>query len=357
VFSGREAIVEDLMHRLYFVVRALCDYFPPQDVWVAGGMPMHMLRLGLAFSAGVALVSGLAAPGLAQSSPPPPTFSLAADPGAVARGSVEASPTTGALTRAIPIEVPPFHGVEPRLALRYSSLSGNGFVGVGWAVSGFSVIERTRNGRGTPRFAATDVYVLDGQELLPCAQVPASPGCQAGGTHATKQESYARVRFDSGTSTWTIWSRNGVRTELTPVFQVPGGTWRWGQSRVIDTHGNSATYTWECAGGDCYPRSVTYGPFVVTLHRQPGQRPDPLSFATGGLSGLGRTLYRLGAVTVERGGPMIRAYRLTYVTSAATSRSLLREVQQLGTDAQVSDGVLTGALWLPPQTFRYEGQE
>jgi hypothetical protein len=297
----------------------------------------------------------------ASAQTPPPTFSLSADAPAAARGSVELSPTTGALVRAVPIEVPPFHGIEPRLALSYSSRSGNGFVGVGWALAGFSVIERTRNGRGTPRFTATDVYVLDGQELLPCAQASASPGCLAGGTHATKQESYARIALDSATSTWTIWSRNGVRTELTPVFQVSGNTWRWGQSRVIDTHGNTVTYAWECVGGssgDCYPKSVTYGPFAVTLYRETQQRPDVLSFATGGLSGLGKTRYRLGSVAVTRVGAVIRAYGLTYATSETTSRSLLQQVQAFGTDATVSqDGVVTGTSWVPPQTFSYQGGE
>ena len=238
-----------------------------------------------AFTLAAALVAGLGPvpQSRGQSSPPPATFSVAADPAAAAtRGSVELSPTTGSLVRAVPIEVPAFHGIEPRLALTYSSQAGNGFVGVGWAVSGFSVIERTRNGRGTPRFTSTDVYVLDGQELLPCAQAPTSPGCLAGGSHATKQETYAKITLAS--NTWTVRSRNGVRTELEPVYQVAGGTWRWGQKRVVDAHDNTVTYTWECVGGDCYPESVTYGPFVVTLYREATQRPDVLSFATGGLA-------------------------------------------------------------------------
>jgi hypothetical protein len=80
--------------------------------------------------AALVLSPDLAAPTHGQTSPPP-TFSVSADAPATPRGSVEISPTTGALVRAIPIEVPAFHGIEPRLALSYSSLSGNGFAGVG----------------------------------------------------------------------------------------------------------------------------------------------------------------------------------------------------------------------------------
>jgi hypothetical protein len=283
-----------------------------------------------------------------------PSFAVAPDAApAAAKGGPGVEPSTGSYTRMIPIEVPAFHGIEPRLALAYSSQAGNGFVGVGWRLAGFSVVERTRNGRGTPRFTPADVYVLDGQELLPCSSVPHSPGCAAGGTHATKQESYARVQFD-GTK-WTVWTRNGVRTELAPVLQASGGTLRWGQSRTVDEGhpNNTVTYAWQCANGDCYPASVSFGPFEVTLLRE--IRPDVLSFATGGPSGIGQTRYRLASVVVSRGGTKIRAYRLGYVPSAVTTRSLLREVQQYGTDVVLAGSTVTGGTALPSQVFRYQG--
>jgi hypothetical protein len=270
-----------------------------------------------------------------------PSFTRAPDAAPSARGGPGLEPTTGSFTRAIPIEVPVFHGIEPRLALVYSSAAGNGFVGVGWRLAGWSVVERTRNGRGTPRFDGSDVFVLDGQELLPCA----------GGTHATKQESYTRIRFDG--TRWTVWARNGVRTELEPLYQASGGTLRWGQGRTIDTHDNVATYGWECEEGDCYPASARFGPWVVRLLRE--ARPDVLTFATGGPSGIGRTRYRLATIVVSREEARIRAYRLGYVASEVTSRSLLREVQQYGTDVQVSGSVVTGGTALPAQVFAYQG--
>jgi hypothetical protein len=125
----------------------------------------------------------------------------------------------------------------------------------------------------------------------------------------------------------------------------------------VDAHANTVSYGWSCVGGDCYPQSVSYGPFVVTLQREASPRPDVLSFATGGPNGLGWTRYRLGAVVVSRGTAAIRAYRLGYVQSARTGRSLLREIQQFGTDVQVAGGVVTGATSLPPLVFRYQGEK
>ena len=50
--------------------------------------------------------------------------------------------STGSYSHAIPIEVPAFHGLAPRLAVTYSSGGGNGLVGVGWNLTGFSTIVR-----------------------------------------------------------------------------------------------------------------------------------------------------------------------------------------------------------------------
>jgi len=302
-----------------------------------------------------------AAPALAaaQAGSPPPSLTVT-DASRAARGGSQLDTIGGAFVRSIPIEVPAFHGIEPLLTLAYSSQAGNGFVGVGWRVSGFGVVERTRTGRGTPRFNSADVFVLDGLELIPCAAAPESPGCAAGGTHATKQESYARIRFDASANTWTIWAKSGVRSVLEPVLETTRGTLRWGQARVIDTSGNVVSYAWECREGECYPARISYGPYEVRLNRDPAPRSDVVTYATGGASGVARMRYRLGSIVVARGTAVIRAYRLGYGTSAETGRSLLREVQLFGHDVEIDgDGqIIAGSgTSLPAQTFRYQGTE
>src|SRR5688572_21272228 len=145
---------------------------------------------------------------------------------------VRTDPFHGALQTSIPIEVPAFHGIEPRLALAYSSTGGNGFVGVGWDLAGVGVIERTSPGRGAPRYDISDVFALDGQELLACTAGSTSPSCTtcpAGyACYSTRVESYQRIGFAASTNQWTVWRKDGVRTVYSPVYGVAAGIFRWG---------------------------------------------------------------------------------------------------------------------------------
>jgi hypothetical protein len=89
--------------------------------------------------------------------------------------------STGGLEYSVPIDVPAFRGLEPKLSLNYNSgrkttVSGTyqGWLGYGWGLDGVSVIERMRPKMGVPSFddsknaAERDIYVLNGQALFPC---------------------------------------------------------------------------------------------------------------------------------------------------------------------------------------------
>src|SRR5438552_15051040 len=74
-------------------------------------------------------------------------FAGAAD--AVEKASEQVSPFYGSFGYSIPIEAPPFHVLEPRLALAYSSEGRNGILGFGRTLAGLSTIERAYSGTGT----------------------------------------------------------------------------------------------------------------------------------------------------------------------------------------------------------------
>jgi RHS repeat-associated protein len=269
--------------------------------------------------------------------------------GAASTGEIILS--SGAFSQRIPIQVPAFHGLEPKLALSYSSQGGNSLFGAGWSLGGISTIEWSRPGGGAPNTGVPSAYFLDGQELIPCQQGSVSPSCTTGGTHSTKIESYLKIKFDSVANTWTVWGRDGTKTTFSPTLLAGSFTFRWGQTSVIDTYGNAVTYNWLCVDGpDCYPSTIAYNGYVITLYRE--TRPDPLTFATG--YSVGRTLYRIRSLIARLGTSFIRGYKLTYTTSPVTGRSLLASVQQYGTDLTHTAGLFTGGTTLPAQTFTYQ---
>jgi len=287
----------------------------------------------------------------------------------------------GTFQTSIPIRVPPYHGIEPKLALTYNSGAGNGFVGVGWSLSGFSRIERASPGYGAPRYDDNDLFLLDGELLVPCVSGSLSPSCNnpdggAGLYYSTKHESFLRIkRSDFPTPTWTVWDKEGNKTTYDAVWKttewgVPYRTYRWGVVRVEDANGNRVNYQWACdyTGGqnsydfDCQPRSVFYGdssPTVadgvtVMLYPTTSARPDPVVFGIGQLyhpsvshagTPIGRTRFVLQSVDVVAGGLCdlnafqgttcpyrARSYGLGY-TLTGTSRYALTRVREYGKDA------------------------
>jgi RHS repeat-associated protein len=223
------------------------------------------------------------------------------------------NPFFGTFQSEIKIDVPAYHGLEPQLAIAYNSASGNGFVGVGWALTGIELIERTgASGRGAPRYDASDRFTLSGQPLLACTSGSTSPSCLAGGTHSTRIESYQRIRFDAGANTWTVTEKNGTTRTFSSLYLTDAGTFRWALTRVADLTGNAVSYEWWCdPSADCYPDAVRYNGVVVRFFRE--TRPDPISFATG--RGIGKTRFRLRSVDVTVAGARSRAYRLDYGSS------------------------------------------
>jgi len=118
--------------------------------------------------------------------------------------------SSGAASYAIPLTVPPgIKGMQPNLALTYSSQSGNGLLGMGWNLSGLSAITRCPqtlaqdgNIHGVD-FTAEDRFCLDGQRF-----VPVSAGSNE---YRTEMESYSKITAIGGTAANPNWFE--VRTK------------------------------------------------------------------------------------------------------------------------------------------------
>ena len=287
----------------------------------------------------------------------------AADPEPIS-ANLEVSSTSevdrfvGSFTLGLPLKVPAFHGIEPALRLTYDSGRQDGIVGVGWDLAGISEIERASVRQGAPYYASSDVYMLDGQEMVACIGGMTSPSCTSGGNYATRIENYLKIKYSSTGNKWEVWDQDGTKRTYDAV-----GTWgshsdtrrttgfRWMLSSVVDTHGNMVTYSYWCDGApDCYIDTISYNGTVITVYRE--TRPDPYRYAIG--AGLGEIDYRIKSIDIKTGGNRVRAYALTYEVGVSTDRSRLLNVKEYGRDATVNgSGVVSGGTSLPPVTFDY----
>ncbi len=93
---------------------------------------------------------------------------------------------TGDATASIPIDVPPGRGgLQPSIAIQYSSSAGNSEYGYGWFYDPGSIERSTKN--GVPRnFTTADQFLLNGQDLV--LVTAGSPD-----EFRTKQESFLKI--------------------------------------------------------------------------------------------------------------------------------------------------------------------
>lgn len=295
--------------------------------------------------------------------------------------STRAGGSSGSATTSVPIELPPFHGREPYLSLNYNSERGNGWVGVGWQLTGVSQITRTSFARGTPRFRTDDVFFLDTEQLVPCAvtqgqpnpigpacnlnlPAPGSPGCAAKdhldvAAYYTTRSAMGLLICHTSSSThsveeeWTVTDKSGTSSNFTAAVSAPEGPIRFDLRSSRDRLGNEITYSWTGAGrpAEELPQlaEISYNYNNVRVHFYEESRPDVITGAIGGA--VTQTSHRLRSIEVTALGRPVRAYALNYQLSLDTQRSILESVKAYGNDATVdSSGVVTGTP-LPAQTF------
>ncbi len=273
----------------------------------------------------------------------------------------EANLFTGALTTAIPIEVPPGRGsLTPQLALRYAGGAGAGPFGHGWDLP-LGRVERSSTW-GTPRCTGshTDDFVLvlpDGASEL-VRETPGSafyrPKIEQAWLRAERKQSQNQwVVTDRAGRTYTFGdgdaARVGNSTPPTFMAQDADGTCRltavWALTRVEDPNGNVIDIAWSKILNTLYPATVRWGAnpaagiaHVYTARFLPEWRPErdrPISHRLGIAQ---RLIWRVFAIEIESDLPAIgtpvRTYALQYDDAGDGQTSLLAAVGVSGRPTQ-----------------------
>ena len=274
---------------------------------------------------------------------------------------------TGAAVYSVPLWVPPgINGMQPSLALTYSSRVGNGYFGVGWSLEGLSVIQRcakTWAQDGVARDVrndATDRFCLDGQQLKLVGGVYGADGAE----YRTEIESFARVRSygtaGNGPKSFVVEQKSGLILEygatddsrIEPVGQSTPHT--WALNKVSDRSGNAMllAYMEDAANGSYTISSIQYAQnnnAAIAPHYEVSfvyedvlaGEVDAAYFAS---SKIKRTK-RADRIDVKHDGALVRRYELTYEAGlASTSRTRLASLQECAAAADC----------LAPSRFTYQ---
>lgn len=262
-------------------------------------------------------------------------------------GQFEVSPS-GAATYSIPIPVPPgVAGLQPQLALSYSSQAGNGPMGVGWSLSGLSAIVRcprtlAQDGvRGSVRHDDNDRFCLDGVRLM------LEGGGVYGGNgsrYRKEQDNFSRVTAagsaGSGPASFVVQTKAGLTLDYgnsadSKLLAPTGGTVRtWALNRVRDVMGNEMRIGYLVAPDQAFqlPQRIAYvgagqsdGPAVEFEYTD--SRADPIvGFQAGAALRMDRLLTRIRTFTAD--GTPARELRLDYTLREGSPRPWLSTVTE-----------------------------
>ncbi len=179
----------------------------------------------------------------------------------------------GGAVYTVPISIAPgTSGMEPEISLEYNSSSGNGVVGIGWMLTGFSSIYRCVPLYPIPEQVPavtndhSDSFCIDGQELL---LVSGERGADLS-EYRTEMEGFTKViahgvagngpaYFEAITKTGQVMEFG--RADSTRSYAADGETIQtWNVNRISDVVGNYLTvsYVAEPDGGQLYPERVNY---------------------------------------------------------------------------------------------------
>ncbi|WP_437968481.1 RHS repeat-associated core domain-containing protein [Sorangium sp. So ce260] len=163
-------------------------------------------------------------------------------------GSGQVTPD-GAYIYQLPIDVPPGRGIEPRLAITYSSRAGDGLLGVGFSLSGLSSILRCHKTITVDGVVdgidndGTDVFCLDGQRLVSVLGAYGADGTE----YRTEEESFTRV-ISYGSpqpERFRAWLKDGRIRDYDRV-----GPLDFRITKEQDRYGNTVSYIYAEFAGD-----------------------------------------------------------------------------------------------------------
>ena len=253
----------------------------------------------------------------------------------------------GSANYTVPIEVPPgMAGMQPTLALSYSSGGDNGLLGMGWGLSGLSSITRCGSTMAQDGFVDgvdfddNDKFCLDGERL-----VAINGAYEASGTeYRTEKESFSKIisygQAGSGPSYFELWTKSGqVKTygetaDSRIEAQGKADVSIWALNRVTDASNNTIDFKYYEDNPNGYYRidHIDYTgndagglePFA-SVRFVYASRPDVITgYIAGSKVSVLERLSNIQTIADER---LVRDYKIGYETGP-TNRSRVKSLAE-----------------------------
>ena len=256
--------------------------------------------------------------------------------------AVQVEPFAGQANFSLPIITPPGRaGMQPQIALTYSSNNGNGFAGMGWGLNLDSIQRSTK--RGVPKYNSTDTFILassgSSQELVEISSNQYRTKIEGGFTKITSNSNSWVMTDKTGKIYYFGLNSNSQQTNSL-------GTFAWYLNKVVDLKGNTLEIEYTLDQGQIYPARIKYTlngeSYAYTAEFILEARSDITTTLRSGAAIT--TAKRLKEILVKYNNTLTRKYALTYSLSSSSSRSLLTTITQYGKD---------GITCLPPIQFSY----
>jgi RHS repeat-associated protein len=268
-------------------------------------------------------------------------------------GSFAVTPV-GAAAYAIPIWAPPGPDrLQPNIALTYNSGQDNGYLGVGWSLSGLSSISRcnrtvAQDGTASAvTLATTDALCLDGQRL----QLTGGTQDTSGSTYQTEIATFQNVTAygsaGNGPAYFIVQAPNGVKYEYgnttsSQVLATGSSTaLSWFLDKVTDPAGNTMTISYNAATGTAVPATISWTPtsagatsyaYTMTFSYGTNVPQSSIYGYVAGTTVINTQL--LNSIAIAYVGTTVKQYNLTYTNSPATGRKELTQVQECADSTQ-----------------------
>ncbi|MGC4029458.1 MAG: RHS repeat-associated core domain-containing protein [Steroidobacteraceae bacterium] len=255
--------------------------------------------------------------------------------------------STGAATYTIPIFTPPGpHGMQPNIALAYSSQNGGGPVGNGWGIAGVQAITRCNKttaqdaNAAAVALAASDGYCLNGRRL----RITNGTYGAAGSTYQTEIADFSLITAVGtaglGPASFTVKTKEGLTYEYgntTDSQVLANGTSTarmWLVNLISDRWNNRVKFTYGTGGvATAVPIKIQW---AATSHGA-STFANEMTFTYGTNTPAsteqgytGGTQYKndslLSSISVAVSGTVERKYLLTYDTSPTTGAKRLTTI-------------------------------